>query len=108
MYVVPAGMHDSGLYRLIGNLVGFLDGERVDVRPQGHHPLFRVMPLDQAYYSVVSNAVLMRNAVFTKLFRDIFPGFHFFIRKFRILMQVPADTDGVLMIGIGQFLDFIF
>ena len=108
VHVVATGVHYAWFLRLIRHLIGLFDRQGVNIRAKSYHVLCRVVSLDEAHNAIVGNAVLVRNAPLLQLFGNELTGFYFFIGKFRVLVEVPADGNSFLMIGMSQFLDLFF
>ena len=89
--VVAAGMHDAWTFGGIRHLVGFLNGQRVHVRPQGHKPRIWFLALNMGHNAGACHASGVLNAPFSQGVGDKGHGLMLLKREFWMGMKVTSQ-----------------
>ena len=94
--IMPAGMHLSRDFRGMFKFIQFVNGQRVDIRPQPNGTAGITLPTQHANNACLAHAAMHLNAESGKLFRNKIRRPDLFIAKLRMLVQCVAPASHVV------------
>ena len=99
--IMAAGMHDAFILGLVGKILDFLDGQRVDISTQTNHGIVTVT-LQCGNGAGLANCHI-GNVQLIQFFPDPLGGAEFFPAYFRILVELSAERHSILPVLPDQF-----
>ena len=102
MCIVATGMHHSWVLRFVGHLIGFNNRQGIHVRAKGHYLFIGIFPFDQCRPACGRFGFNLGNADLFQFFCYKGCRLKFFERKLRVAMEVAAEIDDLLLVGLSQ------
>src|SRR6202012_4360078 len=100
MNVMPAGMHDAGIFTAIGYIILLLYRQSIHIRAQSDDPAVGMLTLQQSYDARTRHD-LERDTNARQLLLDEFRRLELLVRKLRMRMQMMPDAYRIRRVLFG-------